>query len=103
MNNLARIVSHGFAIVVVILLGIGFIYRGQLFPDLELPDFLLPESAKVAGSGEKPADVLPGRKIAVEAAADEAARAPVFGGGWRRIGACRTCRGCDGGGARNKS
>lgn len=75
MNNLARIVSHGFAIVVVIILGIGFIYRGQLFPDLELPDFLVPESAKVAGSGEKPADVLPDRSIAVEKAADEAARA----------------------------
>lgn len=76
MNNLARIVSHGFAIVVVVILGIGFIYRGQLFPDLELPDFLVPESAKVAGSGEKPAGVLPGRSTAVETAADETARAP---------------------------
>jgi hypothetical protein len=49
MNNLARIVSHGFAIMVVILLGLGFIYRGDLFPNLELPDFLVPESQKVAG------------------------------------------------------
>jgi hypothetical protein len=54
MDNLARIISHGFAVVVVILLGIGFIYRGELFPDLELPDFLVPESAKTAGTGVHP-------------------------------------------------
>ena len=52
MDNLARIISHGFAIVVVILLGLGFIYRGELFPDLELPDFLLPESERVADTGD---------------------------------------------------
>jgi hypothetical protein len=75
MNNLARIVSHGFAIVVVILLGIGFIYRGQLFPDLELPDFLVPESDKVAETGNKPAIVQSGREQAEETAADEAAKA----------------------------
>lgn len=51
MDNLARIISHGFAIVVVILLGIGFIYRGELFPDLELPDFLMPESERMADAG----------------------------------------------------
>ena len=51
MDNLARIISHGFAVVVVILLGIGFIYRGELFPDLELPDFLVPSSEKMAGAG----------------------------------------------------
>ena len=51
MNNLARIVSHGFAIVVVVILGIGFIYRGQLFPDLELPDFLVPENREVRDQG----------------------------------------------------
>jgi hypothetical protein len=55
MDNLARIISHVFAIVVVILLGIGFIYRGELFPDLELPDFLVPESGKMAdASGAHP-------------------------------------------------
>jgi hypothetical protein len=54
MDNLARIISHGFAIVVVILLGIGFIYRGELFPDIELPDFLVPESEKVADTGHQP-------------------------------------------------
>lgn len=53
MDNLARIISHGFAIVVVILLGIGFIYRGELFPDLELPDFLVPSSEKMADAGDR--------------------------------------------------
>jgi hypothetical protein len=52
MDNLARIISHGFAVVVVILLGIGFIYRGELFPDLELPDFLVPSSGKMADAGD---------------------------------------------------
>jgi len=40
MNLLARILSHGFAIAIVLLLAIGLIYRGQLFPDWELPEFL---------------------------------------------------------------
>jgi hypothetical protein len=52
MDNLARIISHGFAIVVVILLGLGFVYRGELFPDLELPDFLVPSSEKMADAGD---------------------------------------------------
>jgi hypothetical protein len=59
MENLARIISHGFAVVVVILLGIGFIYRGELFPDLELPDFLVPESGKTAGTGAHPEKIQP--------------------------------------------
>jgi hypothetical protein len=54
MNNLARIISHGFAIVVVVLLGIGFVYQGELFPGLELPDFLVPESGKTADTGTHP-------------------------------------------------
>ena len=54
MDNLARIISHGFAIVVVVLLGIGFVYRGELFPGLELPDFLVPESEKTADTGTRP-------------------------------------------------
>ena len=40
MNLLARILSHGFAIAIVLLLAIGLIYRGELFPDWELPEFL---------------------------------------------------------------
>ena len=40
MNILARILSHGFAIALVVLLAIGFMYRGELFPDMPLPAFL---------------------------------------------------------------
>ncbi len=40
MNLFARILSHGFALLVVALLAIGLIYRGELFPDMELPAFL---------------------------------------------------------------
>ncbi len=40
MNLFARILSHGFALIVVALLAIGLIYRGDLFPDMELPAFL---------------------------------------------------------------
>jgi len=71
MDNLARIISHGFAIVVVILLGIGFIYRGELFPDLELPDFLVPESGKMADAGEHLDKLQPGIAVTPGAAAGE--------------------------------
>ncbi len=37
MKLLARILSHGFAIAVVLLLAIGLIYRGELFPEFNLP------------------------------------------------------------------
>lgn len=40
MNLFARILSHGFALVVVALLAVGLIYRGELFPELNLPDYL---------------------------------------------------------------
>ena len=40
MKLLARILSHGFAIAVVLLLAIGLIYRGKLFPEYDLPGFL---------------------------------------------------------------
>jgi len=40
MNILARILSHGFAIVVVLLLASVFIYRGELFPGMPMPAFL---------------------------------------------------------------
>jgi Tetratricopeptide repeat len=71
MDNLARIISHGFAIVVVILLGIGFIYRGELFPDLELPDFLLPESERVADAGDNLDTRPPEMAVTQESAAVE--------------------------------
>ena len=71
MDNLARIISHGFAIVVVILLGIGFIYRGELFPDLELPDFLLPESERMADAGDNQDTRQPDMAVTQETAAVE--------------------------------
>lgn len=40
MNLFARIVSHGFALAVVALLALGLVYRGELFPEWELPGFL---------------------------------------------------------------
>ena len=46
MNLFARILSHGFALVVVAFLAIGFIYLGDLFPGMELPDFLVFEKTK---------------------------------------------------------
>jgi hypothetical protein len=48
INILAKILSHGFAVAIVALLAVGFIYRGELFPELQLPDFLSPESETVA-------------------------------------------------------
>ena len=48
MNILAKILSHGFAVAIVALLAVGFIYRGELFPELQLPDFLSPETETVA-------------------------------------------------------
>ena len=57
MKLLARLLSHGFAIVVVVLLATGFIYRGELFPEWELPDFLALDSA------ESTADDAPAGKI----------------------------------------
>ena len=71
MDNLARIISHGFAIVVVILLGIGFIYRGELFPDLELPDFLVPESEKMADAGDHMDKLQPGIAVTQGTTAEE--------------------------------
>jgi hypothetical protein len=71
MDNLARIISHGFAVVVVILLGIGFIYRGELFPDLELPDFLVPSSEKMADAGDHRDKARPGIDVTQETTAHE--------------------------------
>jgi hypothetical protein len=80
MDNLARIISHGFAIVVVILLGIGFIYRGELFPELELPDFLLPESEKMADAGDRAGNHMdrlqPGMAMTQGTIANEPVKAP---------------------------
>lgn len=50
MNLFARILSHGFALVVVALLALGLIYRGELFPEWKLPDYLSPGQQPDAGS-----------------------------------------------------
>jgi hypothetical protein len=53
MKLLARILSHGFAIAVVLLLALGLIYRGELFPEYDLPDFL--DIGKLADHQKEPA------------------------------------------------
>jgi len=95
MTLLARILSHGFAIAIVVLLAIGLVYRGKLFPEYELPDFL--DIGKLAdrgteatragtgtGTGEQPpavapeepaADTVAPADLADSAPADEAAAA----------------------------
>jgi len=54
MNLLARILSHGFAFAVVVLLILVLVYRGDLFQEGELPEFLSfkhqPASTEEAGS-----------------------------------------------------
>jgi hypothetical protein len=76
MNFLARILSHGFAVVLVLLLGAGFIYRGELFPDMPMPEFLgldkrdavEPEAAATPGTTETVAEA--GSTTTTEAPAD---------------------------------
>lgn len=74
MNVLARILSHGFAIAVVALLAIGLIYRGELFPDLQLPSFLVPDSGTVAdaddSAGTAGRDITPVQEPAAEQPGD---------------------------------
>ena len=41
MNLLARILSHGFALALVVLIAIALMYRGELFPEWDLPEFLV--------------------------------------------------------------
>jgi len=53
MNKFARMLSHGFAIAVVALLALAFIYRGELFPDWELPKALVPDAETVVKGDDK--------------------------------------------------
>jgi tetratricopeptide (TPR) repeat protein len=71
MNLFARILSHGFALAVVALLVVGLIYRGELFPDWELPDFLTFESE--ADSSSDAATGTVSRDESQPAAAEESA------------------------------
>lgn len=56
MNIFARILSHGFSLAVVGLLIVGFIYRGELFPDLQLPGFPDREVSPIADKAPSTAD-----------------------------------------------
>ena len=57
MNLLARILSHGFALVVVVLIAITLMYRGDLFPEWELPEFLVVKDKSGTGKDVAPATV----------------------------------------------
>lgn len=46
MNLIARILSHAFAILIVLLLAVGFVYRGDLFPEFDIPEYLSLEKAE---------------------------------------------------------
>jgi tetratricopeptide (TPR) repeat protein len=88
MNLFARILSHGFGLIIVALLVIGLVYRGKLFPEWDLPDFLTFDSGpeeiteaasgavKRAGDADAEADDAAAGGVVpapVEAAADEVA------------------------------
>jgi hypothetical protein len=68
MNLLARILSHGFALAVVVLIAIALMNRGDLFPEWKLPDFLVIEDKSDAGT-DAPAgrvdDPAPSESVAV--------------------------------------
>ena len=57
MNLLARILSHGFALAVVVLIAIALMYRGDLFPEWELPEFLVVEDKSGTVTEGTPATV----------------------------------------------
>lgn len=59
MKLLARLLSHGFAVALVVLLAIGFIYRGELFPEWELPDFIAFDSAESTADDEPAGKIEP--------------------------------------------
>jgi hypothetical protein len=71
MNILARILSHGFAIAVVLLIAVGLINRGELFPDMPLPGFL---GFERQGAAQPDAATAPGT-AATDAEAEAAASA----------------------------
>jgi hypothetical protein len=63
MSLFARILSHGFALVVVVLLGLGLVYRGDLFPGMEMPEFLAFERAADSGTNEVTGSVTRGETV----------------------------------------
>jgi hypothetical protein len=78
MNILARILSHGFAIAVVVILAVGYIYRGELFPGMELPAFLYPGTPATT-EAEAPAGDVDRDEPAAEIAPAEVAGEPAAG------------------------
>ena len=66
MSLFARILSHGFALVVVVMLGLGLVYRGDLFPGMELPEFLAFERAADSGTSEVTGSVTRGETGSVD-------------------------------------
>ena len=67
MNLLARILSHGFALAVVVLIAITLMYRGDLFPESKLPDFLVIEDKSDTGTDAPAgtAEPVPSESVAV--------------------------------------
>ena len=56
MNLLARILSHGFALALVALIAVALMYRGELFPEWDLPEFLVIDDKSDAGQADTAAD-----------------------------------------------
>ena len=56
MNLLARILSHGFALALVALIAVALMYRGELFPEWDLPEFLVIDDKSDAGQADAAAD-----------------------------------------------
>ncbi|MBT8117803.1 MAG: tetratricopeptide repeat protein [Gammaproteobacteria bacterium] len=78
MNLFARILSHGFALIVVALLAIGLVYRGELFPDMELPAFLaFDQTQEDAADDQTDTGSRDGPDQAAAADAERAAGGPV--------------------------
>ena len=59
MNLLARILSHGFALALVALIAISLMYRGVLFPEWGLPEFLVIDDKSGTGQAETLVDESP--------------------------------------------
>ena len=72
MNLLARILSHGFAFAVVALIILVLIYRGDLFEEWDLPDFLAIKDKPVV-TDDSSAGAVDREPAALTATADDAA------------------------------
>jgi hypothetical protein len=76
MNLLARILSHGFALAVVVLIAIALMYRGDLFPEWKLPDFLVIEDKSNTGTDAPTGTVEPVPSESVAVSPDAGVMAP---------------------------